>query len=98
MAKIKVIKMNFTSKTKELFGKAMFDDPLFGESIKQVIGNLPDEQEIWIDTDEIRQIDTLIVEGAFKIHYKGECENNGSVDIKAECLDELLKAWRGEQL
>ena len=97
MAKIKVIKMNFVTKTKEVLSKGgILGDALFGDAIREVIGNLPDEQEIWVNTDEIRQIDTLIVEGAFKIHYKGECENKGSVDIKAECLEELIRVWKGE--
>lgn len=97
MAKIKVTKMNFTTKMKEMVKNGgVLAGALFGSAIEEAIGNLPDEQEIWIDTDEIRQIDTLIVEGAFKIHYKGECENKGSVDIKAECMDELVNAWRGK--
>lgn len=97
MAKIKLIKMNFTSKMKEIIDNgSILTKSFFGNAVAETIGNLPDEQEIWVDTDEIRQIDTLVVEGAFKIHYKGECESKGSVDIKAECMDELLKAWKGE--
>ena len=96
MAKIKVFKKGFTSKTKELLKKSAMLDLFGGDELKDMVSNLPDEHEIWIDTDEIRQIDSLIVEGAFKIHYKGETESKGSVDIKAECYDELLKAWRGE--
>ena len=95
MAKIKVTKVNFTSKVKESLNNGLLGS-FFGEEIEKTIGNLPNEQEIWIDTDEIRQIDTLIVEGAFKVHYKGETESKGSVDIKAECFDDLLKAWKGE--
>lgn len=96
MAKIKVIQMNFTSKMKEIACQGGLFGGFLGDELESIIGNLPDEQDIWIDTDEIRQIDSLIVEGAFKIHYKGETESKGSVDIKAECYDELLKAWRGE--
>ena len=97
MAKIKLIKMNFTTKMKDMVksGGALAG-ALFGKAIEESIGNLPDEQEIWVDTDEIRQIDTLVVEGAFKIHYKGECESKGSQDIKAECMDKLMKAWLGD--
>lgn len=97
MAKIKLIKMNFVTKTREMVKNGgVLAGALFGKAVEEAIGNLPDEQDIWVDTDEIRQIDTLIVEGAFKIHFKGECEGKGSEDIKAECMDELLKAWRGE--
>lgn len=98
MAKIKLIKMNFVTKTKEIMSKGgILGEALFGDAIREAIGNLPDEQEIWVDTDEIRQIDTLIVEGAFKIHYKGDSvDNKNGVDIKAECMEGLLKAWKGE--
>jgi len=96
MAKIKLIKMNFVTKTKEILSKGgILGEALFGDAIKEALGNLPDEQEIWVDTDEIRQIDTLIVKGAFKIHYKGEStDGKNAVDIKAECLNELLEAWK----
>lgn len=94
MAKIKLIKMNFTTKMKEIINSgSILTRALFGEAVENTVGNLPDEQEIWVDTDEIRQIDTLVVEGAFMIHYKGETEGKGSVSIKAECMYELLKAW-----
>lgn len=98
MAKIKLIKMNFVTKTKEIMSKGgILGEALFGDALREVIGNLPDEQEIWVDTDEIRQIDTMIVEGAFKIHYKGDStESKNTVDIKAECLEELLNTWRGK--
>lgn len=96
MAKINVIKMNFTSKVKAMVQNGSALGGLFGNELDDIIGNLPDEQEIWVDTDEIRQIDTMVVEGAFKIHYKGDStEGKNSVDIKADCLDKLLKAWRG---
>ena len=95
MAKIKVTKVNFTTKVKESLKNTSWSI-LFGEETQKILCDLPDEQEIWIDTDEIRQIDTLVVEGAFKVHYKGETESKGYVYIKAECFDELLKAWKGE--
>ena len=98
MAKIKLIKMNFVTKTKEVLSKGgILGEALFGDAIREAIGNLPDEQEIWVDTDEIRQIDTLVVEGAFKVHYKGDdADGKNSVDIKAECMEELIRVWRGE--
>lgn len=97
MAKIKLIKMNFTSKAKEMLKNGGMLGGLFGKEFDDIVGNLPDEQEIWVDTDEIRQIDTMVVENAFKVHYKGDnADGKNSIDIKAECMEELLKAWRGE--
>ena len=94
MAKIKVTKVNFTPKVKDSLNDSLVMS-MFGDEVKNIVDNLPYEQEIWIDTNEICCIDTMIVENAFIVHFKGKTDKD-SIRIKAECFDELLKAWKGE--
>lgn len=93
MAKVKVIKMNFTSKLKEAASKEPFLE-LILQTAGADLAKLPDEQEIWINTEYIAEIESEIPNelgsGAFTVTMA----DGKNYYIKNTCYDDLLRAWR----
>ena len=91
---IKVIKKNFTQKLKEAMDDSMFG--IFAKSFGADIDNLPEEQEIYLDTQYIVEIDSPLPEnlgaGAFTVKLAIAGDKNPCVYIKNECFEELVKA------
>ena len=91
---IKVIKKNFTQKLKEAMDDSMFG--IFAKSFGADIANLPEEQEIYLDTQYIVEIDSPLPEnlgaGAFTVKLAIAGDKNPCVYIKNECFEELVKA------
>ena len=91
---IKVIKKNFTQKLKEAMDDSMFG--IFAKSFSADIANLPEEQEIYLDTQYIVEIDSPLPEnlgaGAFTVKLAIAGDKNPCVYIKNECFEELVKA------
>ena len=97
--KVKVTKMNFTKKLQEAIKKDPFLDMLT-QATGSDLTQLPDEQEIWLNTDYIVAIDDVLPEelssGAFTIHLGFGNDKMQTMYIKKDCYDLLLKAWQGE--
>ena len=95
---IKVIKKNFTQKLKEALDDSMFG--IFAKSFGADIDNLPEEQEIYLDTQYIVEIDSPLPEefssGAFAVKLAIAGDKNPCVYVKNECFDELVKAKQAE--
>ena len=91
---IKVIKKNFSQKLKEAMDSSMFG--IFAKSFGADIDNLPEEQEIYLDTQYIVEIDSPLPEnlgaGAFTVKLAIAGDKNPCVYIKNECFEELVKA------
>ena len=91
---IKVIKKNFTQKLKEAMDDSMFG--IFAKSFGANIDDLPEEQEIYLDTQYIVEIDSPLPEnlgaGAFTVKLAIAGDKNPCVYIKNECFEELVKA------
>lgn len=87
MAKIKVTKMNFTSKLKSSLG---------GDLLKMLdvdASKLPDESEIWINTDYITVIHEPLEcgEGAFTVEISGR---DSTLAVKNIDYEKLVEAWQ----
>ena len=95
---IKVIKKNFTQKLKEAMDDSMFG--IFAKSFGADIANLPEEQEIYLDTQYIVEIDSPLPEefggGAFAVKLAIASDKNPCVYIKNECFEELVKAKQAD--
>ena len=95
---IKVIKKNFTQKLKEAMDDSMFG--IFAKSFGADIANLPEEQEIYLDTQYIVEIDSPLPEdfggGAFAVKLAITGDKNPCVYVKNECFDELVKAKQAD--
>ena len=90
---IKVIKKNFTQKLKEAMDDSMFG--IFAKSFGADIANLPEEQEIYLDTQYIVEIDSPLPEefgdGAFTVKLAIAGDKNPCVYVKNEFFEELVK-------
>ena len=95
---IKVIRKNFTQKLKEAMDDSMFG--IFAKSFGADISNLPEEQEIYLDTQYIVEIDSPLPEefscGAFTVRLAIADDKNPCVCIKNECFEELVKAKQAD--
>ena len=95
---IKVIKKNFSQKLKEAMDSSMFG--IFAKSLGADIVNLPEEQEIYLDTQYIVEIDSPLPEefgdGAFTVKLAIAGDKNPCVYVKNECFDELVKAKQAD--
>lgn len=95
---IKVIKKNFTQKLKEAMDSSMFG--IFAKSLGADIVNLPEEQEIYLDTQYIVEIDSPLPEefscGAFTVRLAIAGDKNPCVYVKNEYFDELVKAKQAD--
>ena len=95
---IKVIKKNFTQKLKEALDDSMFG--IFAKSFDADIANLPEEQEIYLDTQYIVEIDSPLPEefgaGAFTVKLAIAGDKNPCVYVKNECFDELVKTKKAD--
>ena len=95
---IKVIKKNFTQKLKEAMDDSMFG--IFAKSFGADIANLPEEQEIYLDTQYIVEIDSPLPEnlgaGAFTVKLAIAGDKNPCVYVKNECFDELVKVKQAD--
>lgn len=104
MAKIKVTKMNFTDYLKEKVDNmgldGLFMSSLLGgkEKVKEAIGNLPNEQVLWVNTDYVVAVTEPInimpmdVE-CFGITFSHPSEKEKITWIKGEEYDAFIKAW-----
>lgn len=90
MAKIKVVKVN----TLDLIEKSA---PLF-KLMGVDISRMPPEQEIWIDTKYIAQIDSVLPNelsgGAFSVYV---LYNELPLTISINDYDKLLNAWKEDK-
>ena len=95
---IKVIKKNFTQKLKEAMDDSMFG--IFAKSFGADIANLPEEQEIYLDTQYIVEIDSSLPEefggGAFAVKLAIAGDKNPCVYVKNEFFEELVKAKQAD--
>ena len=95
---VKVIKKNFTQKLKEAMADSMFG--IFAKSFGADITNLPEEQEIYLDTQYIVEIDSPLPEefggGAFTVKLAIANDKNPCVYVKNECFEELVKAKQAD--
>ena len=95
---IKVIKKNFTQKLKEAMDDSMFG--IFAKSFGADIANLPEEQEIYLDTQYIVEIDSPLPEefggGAFTVKLAIAGDKNPCVYVKNEFFEELVKAKQAD--
>jgi hypothetical protein len=95
---VKVIKKNFTQKLKEAMDDSMFG--IFAKSFGADITNLPEEQEIYLDTQYIVEIDSPLPEefggGAFTVKLAIANDKNPCVYVKNECFEELVKAKQAD--
>ena len=95
---IKVIKKNFTQKLKEAMDDSMFG--IFAKSFGADITNLPEEQEIYLDTKYIVEIDSPLPEefgsGAFTVKLAIANDKNPCIYVKNECFEELVKAKQAD--
>ena len=95
---VKVIKKNFSQKLKEAMDDSMFG--IFAKSFGADITNLPDEQEIYLDTKYIVEIDSPLPEefggGAFTVKLAIAGDKNPCVYVKNECFEELVKAKQAD--
>ena len=95
---IKVIKKNFAQKLKEAMDDSMFG--IFAKSFGADIANLPEEQEIYLDTQYIVEIDSPLPEefgaGAFTVKLAIAGDKNPCVYVKNEYFDELVKAKQAD--
>ena len=94
---IKVIRKNFTQKLNEAMDGSMIG--IFAKSLGAV-PNLPEEQEIYLDTRYIVEIDSPLPEefgdGAFTVKLAITGDKNPCVYIKNECFEELIKAKQAD--
>ena len=107
MAKIKVTKINFTDYLKEKVDDmgidGLFMSTLLGgkEQLKEAIGNLPNEQVLWVNTDYIVaatepfNVKPMDVK-CFSITFFHPSDKDKVIYIKADCYEEFMKAWKGE--
>ena len=95
---VKVIKKNFTQKLKEAMDDSMFG--IFAKSFGANITNLPEEQEIYLDTQYIVEIDSPLPEefggGAFTVKLAIAGDKNPCVYVKNECFEKLVKAKQAD--
>lgn len=95
---VKVIKKNFTQKLKKAMDDSMFG--IFAKSFGADITNLPEEQEIYLDTKYIVEIDSPLPEefggGAFTVKLAIANDKNPCVYVKNECFEELVKAKQAD--
>ena len=95
---VKVIKKNFTQKLKEALDDSMFG--IFAKSFDADIANLPEEQEIYLDTQYIVEIDSPLPEefgaGAFTVKLAIAGDKNPCVYVKNEFFEELVKAKQAD--
>ena len=95
---VKVIKKNFTQKLKEAMDDSMFG--IFAKSFGADIANLPEEQEIYLDTQYIVEIDSPLPEnlgaGAFTVKLAIAGDKNPCVYVKNEFFEELVKAKQAD--
>lgn len=95
---IKVIKKNFTQKLKEAMDDSMFG--IFAKSFGADIANLPEEQEIYLDTQYIVEIDSPLPEefggGAFAVKLAIAGDKKPCVYVKNEFFEELVKAKQAD--
>ena len=94
---IKVIRKNFTQKLKEAMDGSM--SGIFAKS-RGAVPNLPEEQEIYLDTQYIVEIDSPLPEnlgaGAFTVKLAIAGDKNPCVYVKNECFEELVKAKQAD--
>ena len=95
---IKVIKKNFSQKLKEAMDGSMIG--IFAKSFGADIDNLPEEQEIYLDTQYIVEIDSPLPEefgdGAFTVKLAIAGDKNPCVYVKNEFFEELVKAKQAD--
>ena len=95
---VKVIKKNFAQKLKEAMNDSMFG--IFAKSFSADFANLPEEQEIYLDTQYIVEIDSPLPEefggGAFTVKLAIAGDKNPCVYVKNECFEELVKAKQAD--
>ena len=95
---IKVIRKNFTQKLKEAMDGSMIG--IFAKSFGADIDNLPEEQEIYLDTQYIVEIDSPLPEefgdGAFTVKLAIAGDKNPCVYVKNEFFEELIKAKQAD--
>ena len=71
------------------------------EQLKEAIGNLPNEQVLWVNTDYIVaatepfNVKPMDVK-CFSITFFHPSDKDKVIYIKADCYEEFMKAWKGE--
>lgn len=105
MGIVKVTKMNFTSMIKERmseknlgFEGMMAKALLGGEGSMKALDDLPDEEELYIDTRHVYAVKGLQkVSGTndtvFTIYVDCEKDKDRRIFIKDNCFDEFMKEW-----
>ena len=109
MAIVLLTRMNFTSALKEKIDdmgiEEIFASALLGgkEEMKKALGDVPDEQKIYIDTKFIMAATSLIrVTGTdnvvFQITLASSLKDGQQViNIKGEEYEDFIRIWRGER-
>jgi hypothetical protein len=104
MAKIKLTKMNFTDMMNEKIDdmgiEGLFMSTLLGgkEKLKETIADIPNEQDIWVNSDYIVAVtEPVKVAGTdticFGIIFSHPSEKEKITWIKGEQYDAFIKAW-----
>ena len=105
MAKVKLTRMNFTnyiSNNLNKFGsEGMFLDVLTGGKAKDMISNVPDKQTIFIDTNHVVAVGSLIKfeetgDVVFQIYFDCNDPKMQNMWIDGNEFEQFINAWKGE--
>lgn len=106
MAKVRVTKVNFTSLLKDGdgdFASEMLLKAFTGKDVKELIKNIPEEEGVWIDTDKVCSVSSLVKikengQVVFSIMFTPPVDGNDcKIWVKGEQYEDFIKIWAGKQ-
>lgn len=106
MAKVRVTKVNFTSLLKDGdgdFASEMLLKAFTGKDVKELIKNIPEEEGVWIDTDKVCAVSSLVKikengQVVFSIMFAPPVDGNDcKIWVKGEQYEDFIKIWAGKQ-
>lgn len=106
MAKVRVTKVNFTSLLKDGdgdFASEMLLKAFIGKDVKELIKNIPEEEGVWIDTDKVCAVSSLVKikengQVVFSIMFAPSVDgDNCKIWVKGEQYEDFIKIWAGKQ-
>lgn len=106
MAKVRVTKVNFTSLLKDEdsdFASEMLLKAFTGKDVKELIKNIPEEEGVWIDTDKVCAVSSLVKikengQVVFSIMFAPPVDGNDcKIWVKGEQYEDFIKIWAGKQ-
>ena len=108
MAIVLLTRINFTSYLKDKVDsigvEGIIASALLGgkDAMKNVIGSLPDEQKIYVDTKYVMAATARMKvpdtdDVVFQITLANSLDDNKSIFIKGEEYEDFIRVWRGER-